>query len=143
LMAVFMTLAIPPLTPGNSTRTLSVGEQKREYLVHVPPDYDGKRPTAVVLAFHGGGSNAEQMEKFSGLSDKADEAGFMVVYPSGSGRLPDMLTWNAGNCCGYAQRHKIDDVGFVAALLDDLATVANVDAKRVYATGMSNGALMS
>ena len=143
LLALTMTFAATPLTPGDTTRTLTVGERDRSYLVHVPPGYDAKQPTPVVVAFHGGGSNPEQMARFSGLSEKADQAGFIVVYPAGSGRVAEALTWNAGNCCGYAQRQNIDDVGFVAALLDDLARAANVDPKRVYATGMSNGALMS
>ena len=54
-----------------------------------------------------------------------------------------MLTFNAGNCCGYAAATNVDDVAFTRALLDDLATVANVDQRRVFATGMSNGAMMS
>jgi polyhydroxybutyrate depolymerase len=53
-----------------------------------------------------------------------------------------MLTWNGGNCCGEAQRNNVDDVGFTRALLDDLAKVANVDAKRIFATGISNGGIM-
>jgi polyhydroxybutyrate depolymerase len=75
----------------------------------------------VVLAFHGGGSNAQQMVRFCGLNEKADEAGFIVVYPSGTGRLERALTWNAGNCCAYAVFNQVDDVGFVRALVDDLA----------------------
>jgi polyhydroxybutyrate depolymerase len=95
-----------------------------------------------VLAFHGGGSNAEQMVRFCGLNEKADKEGFIVVYPNGAGRFRRALTWNGGNCCGYAMQNKLDDVAFVRALLDDLATAASVDPKRVYATGMSNGAIL-
>src|SRR5712692_7066112 len=47
------------------------------------------------------------------------------------------------DCCAYAVRNKIDDVGFTKALLDDLATRAHVDRTRVYATGISNGAMMA
>jgi len=54
----------------------------------------------------------------------------------------NMLTWNGGNCCGYAMKNSVDDVGFTRAALDDLAKVANVDAKWVFATGMSNGGIM-
>jgi polyhydroxybutyrate depolymerase len=96
-----------------------------------------------VVAFHGGGGNAEGMAEFSGLSDKADEAGFIVAYPEGSGRLPRMLTFHAGDCCGYAAAESIDDVAFTAAMLDDLATVAPIDRRRIYATGMSNGGMMA
>ena len=102
----------------------------------MPPSYDGSKPFPVVLVFHGGGSNAEQMIRFCGLNQKADTAGFVAVYPNGTGRFPRMLTWNGGNCCGYAMREKVDDVAFVRALLDDLAKVAKIDEKRIYATGM-------
>ena len=81
-----------------------------------------------MLAFHGGGTNAEGMVRFCGLNEKADKEGFIVVYPNGTGWM-NMLTWNGGNCCGYAMKNKVDDVGFTRSLLDDLAKVANVDAK--------------
>lgn len=131
------------LGPGDHTRELTVGELNRNFLVHIPPQYDANKPTAVVLAFHGGGANAENMTVFSGLNQKADDAGFIVVYPSGTGRLEKFLTFNGGNCCGYAMTNKIDDVAFTRKLLDDLARTVNVDPKRVFATGMSNGAIMS
>ncbi|GIW55441.1 MAG: hypothetical protein KatS3mg082_1845 [Nitrospiraceae bacterium] len=95
------------------------------------------------MAFHGGGVDAEHMVTFSGLNEKSEEAGFIVVYPYGTGRLRKILTFNAGDCCGYAERAKIDDVAFTRRLLDDLARLVNVDPKRVYATGMSNGAIMA
>lgn len=131
------------LKPGDHTRTLEVDGRTRRYLVHVPPSYDAKKPTPVVLVYHGGGSYAEITMSFTGMSAKADEAGFIALYPSGTGRLAKALTWNGGNCCGYAMLNKVDDVAFTRALLDDLATAANVDAKRVFATGMSNGGIMS
>ncbi|MEI7684172.1 MAG: PHB depolymerase family esterase, partial [Planctomycetota bacterium] len=104
---------------------------------------DSKKPTPVVLAFHGGGGNADSMIVFSGLNKKADAAGFIVVYPNGTGRLEKILTFNGGNCCGYAMTNKVDDVEFTRKILDDLAKSANIDPKRVFATGMSNGGIMS
>lgn len=131
------------ITPGDHTRTIEVDKLTRSYIVHVPPKHDPKKPTPVVLAFHGGGSNAEQMVKFCGLNDTADKHGFIVVYPSGTGRLDKLLTFNGGNCCGYAMTNKIDDVAFTRALLDDLGKVTKVDQKRIFATGMSNGGIMA
>jgi len=131
------------LTPGDHTRKLTIAGRDRSYFVHVPRSYDGGKPVPVVLIFHGGASNAAQMVHFCGLNEKADQEGFLAVYPSGSGRAEHVLTWNAGNCCGYAQQEKINDVEFVRRVLDDLAGAAQVDADRVYATGMSNGAMMA
>jgi polyhydroxybutyrate depolymerase len=134
----------PPLTPGNSTRTLTHSGRERSYIVHVPPAYDSSRPSPVVLVFHGGGGNAENIDKTTHFNKQADEAGFLVVYPNGTGKLKDtLLTWNGGTCCGYAVENNVDDVGFVRLLLSDLRTVASVDEKRIYATGLSNGGIMS
>jgi polyhydroxybutyrate depolymerase len=139
-------MAVPltdTLAPGDHTRRLTVGDLKRTYIVHVPKSHDGSQATPVVLAFHGGGSNPQQMIRFCGLNDTADKHGFIAAYPSGTGRLDKVLTFNGGNCCGYAMTNQMDDVAFTKALLDDLAKVVKLDAKRVYATGMSNGAIMS
>ena len=130
-----------PLGPGDHTRTLMMGEQKRTYLVHVPKDYDPKKPTPVVLALHGAAMNGPMMVWFSGLNTTADKSGFIVVYPSGTGTGP-FLTWNAGGFKGKMAEGKADDVDFIGKLLDDLGTVVKVDEKRMYACGMSNGGMM-
>ena len=130
-----------PLAPGDARRELTVDGRKRSYLVHVPPAYDPAKPSPVVLAFHGALMNAPMMAQFSGLSRKADEAGFVVVYPNGTGVGETALFFNA--TAEPKPGGPPDDVAFTAALLDDLATVLAVDPKRVYATGMSNGGMMS
>src|SRR5271170_841607 len=114
LTLTFLTMAFAQpeiLGPGDHTRTLMMGEQKRTYLVHVPKGYDPKKTS--------------------------DEAGFIVVYPSGMN-----LMWNAGGFTGKMAKGKTDDVAFIGKLLDDLATVGKVDEKRVYACGISNGGMM-
>src|SRR6202035_2271000 len=70
----------------------------------------------------------------------ADAKGFVTVYPNGTGLGP-VQTWNAG---GFVKgiESRADDVAFLKTLLDDVATRVNVDPKRVYACGMSNGAMM-
>lgn len=130
-----------PLGPGDATRTLQVDGRDRSYIVHVPPGYDRKKLTPVVLNFHGAWTNAGTQVLFSGMNRKADEAGFAVVYPNGTGFGDGALFFNAWAKVAPAGR-AVDDVKFVARLLDDLATVLNVDARRVYATGMSNGGMM-
>ena len=130
------------LGPGDHVRTVDVDDRRRSYLIHVPASYNPRQPTPVVLIFHAALLNAQQMVQFCGLNEKAEAERFLAVYPNGTGWVARMLTWNAGVCCGQAERNNVDDVAFTRALLDDLATVANVDAKRVYATGMSNGAML-
>lgn len=143
VVAAAMLVSAGVLGPGDHSRTVHVDGHERSYLVHVPPHATPDTPLPVVLAFHGGGANARTMVEFSGLSEKADQAGFIVVYPEGSGRLERMRTFNAGNCCGQAAAGNVDDIAFVRHVLDDLQGVANVDRRRVFATGMSNGAMMA
>lgn len=129
------------LGPGDHTRTVLMGEQRRTYLVHVPKDYDPKKPAPVVLALHGAAMDGSMMVWFSGLNKKSDEAGFIVVYPSGTGVGP-FRTWNAGGFSGKMAEGKADDVTFIDNVLDDLNVVVKLDEKRVYACGMSNGGMM-
>lgn len=143
VMTIVAGMAAEGLGPGDHGRSIKVGELKRYYQVHVPPGYRHDQLTPLVIAFHGGGANADNMKIFSGLNQKADKENFIVVYPQGTGRLARMLTFNGGNCCGYAMTNAIDDVDFTGKLLDDLETVLNLDKKRVFATGMSNGAIMA
>ena len=133
-----------PLAPGTHRRALVHQGRDRSYLVHLPPQADAGATLPVVVNFHGGGGNARGQRDYSRMDQLADEAGFVVVYPEGTGRLDGfLLTWNAGSCCGYAADHDIDDVGFIRAVLADLSSVARVDERRVYATGLSNGAMMA
>lgn len=130
--------------PGDHIQTTEVGSLIRSYIVHVPPAYDGKKPLPLVFVIHGGGGNAEGTRKMTGMSEKADKEGFIAVYPYGTGWLKDrLLTWNTGNCCGYAMNNNVDDVSFFRAMLDNLEKTYAIDSKRIYATGISNGAMMS
>ncbi len=131
------------LAPGDYTFTIKYDGANRSYLVHVPPQAKGGAPLAVVLNFHGAGSDGAEREKYSRMDIASDRDGFIAVYPNGSGTFSYYLTWNAGLCCGYAMTHQIDDVGFTLALLDDLALRIPIEDRRVYATGISNGAMMS
>jgi polyhydroxybutyrate depolymerase len=140
-LVTLLSLAAAPLGPGNHDRSFKIGETDRSYFVHIPPKYDANKPTPVVLVLHGAGTNGSITVWFTGMSKKADDAGFLAVYPNGTGLAGLMLTWNAGGVRAK-QDGQADDVAFLGKVLDDLANVANVDSKRVYATGMSNGGMM-
>jgi polyhydroxybutyrate depolymerase len=125
---------------GDLDWTLSVGGRDRTVHVHLPKTYDPTRPTPVVLNFHGYTSNASQEDALSGMSAKADQAGFVAVHAEGIGLSQ---SWNAGGCCGEAASSAVDDVGFVNVMLDELESKLCVDARRVFSTGMSNGGFLS
>ena len=126
-------------------QTMMQGGVERSYLVRTPGSFKHRnRKVPLVLVLHGGGGNAANAEKMTGFTDKARKEGFIVVYPEGTGRFNGMLlTWNAGHCCGFAMNNQVDDVGFIAALLDRLIKDYPVDSNRVYVTGISNGGMMT
>jgi polyhydroxybutyrate depolymerase len=132
--------------PGDHVFALRHDNLQRSYLVHVPPSYSGERPVPVILVFHGGGDDVYGQVKQSGMTETSDREGFLAVFPQGTGTTAAgkvVGTWNAGRCCGSAKAQNIDDVGFVNALLDDLGTRFSIDTDRMYATGISNGALFT
>lgn len=129
-----------PVQSATHSESLDFGGQVRTYLLHVPVGYDAKTPLPLVFVLHGATQSPDSAEKMSGMSAKADQAHFIVVYPRGTGQLP---TWNARKCCGYAIRNDIDDIGFFRALLEKLGHDYAIDRTRIYFTGISNGAMMS
>lgn len=131
-----------PLGPGDHKRVLTVDKITRHHWIHVPPKHDVKKPTAVVLALHGAMMDGKMMEVFTDLSRSADKHNFIVVYPKGTGAGGIFLTWNAGQFPGPLVKDQADDVKYLGKVLDDVESVVNTDKKRVYATGLSNGAMM-
>jgi polyhydroxybutyrate depolymerase len=136
----------PDPTPSGSAGakvaeyTVTVDGRERHYRAYTPAGGTEGRPVVVFL--HGGGGTGELFERVSHMDRVADEGGFVVVYPDGSGRLGDkLLTWNAGDCCAYAKDKNIDDVAFVGALIDDVT--ARLGTGAVFVTGFSNGAMMT
>ena len=133
------------LSTGESRHALTHDDRDRSYLLYVPVSVDWNQAVPLVFTFHGGTGNAQSAIIMSEFNEVADQNGFIVVYPNGTGRLREdiLLTWNGGTCCAYAQVNDVDDVGFVRAIVADLQSQANIDPHRIYATGMSNGGLLS
>jgi len=126
------------LQPDDSQRTLTVNGLERTYLLHIPSGINAGQSVPLVFVFHGYSENATYIQQMSGFNDIADKGGFFVVYPSGKD-----LSWNAGGCCGSGMTENIDEAAFIRQIISDLGTVAKIDPKRTYATGFSNGALLS
>jgi polyhydroxybutyrate depolymerase len=130
----------PRAAPGTQAGSLKHGGLTRTFLLHVPRSYRPGDAPPLIVALHGGTGTGLGMELISGLSAISDTAGFVVVYPDGVGR-----SWNDGRGLQsfQAMHDNIDDVGFIAALIDSLSEQYSVDRSRVYVTGISNGGHMS
>ncbi len=117
--------------------------RQRTFLVHLPKDYSEEKTYPLVIALHGGSGQAKVFNRGTGFrfNSLADEEGFILVYPQGVGK-----SWNdhpEREKRGKARKLNIDDVGFISAMIDDLASRYAVDITNVFACGISNGGLMS
>lgn len=124
--------------------TFTYNGLKRTYILDLPSNYDSSNKYSLVIVFHGGGGNAKNIRDVTNFSLKAEEENFIVVYPDGTGKLDrKFLTWNCGFCCGDALENNIDDIGFIRELIIYLQEEYSIDETMIYATGLSNGGIMS
>jgi polyhydroxybutyrate depolymerase len=126
-----------PYPSGTTAQTIRVGGVERDYLLTVPNT--ALRDAPLVVVMHGGLGSAEQARDAYGWDQLAAKEGFIVAYPDGLGRA-----WNEGDgCCGASGENGVDDVRFLEQMIAEIGQRAPIDEDRVYATGMSNGAMMS
>ena len=123
-----------PLLALAQVQTLQHKDVKRRYIVYTPPAYHSAPQQAfpVVFNFHGGGMTMAEQMLYTQMNRAADRHGFIVVYPQGIKQ-----DWNVGFGMDYLAG--TDDVGFTQAMLDKLKQDYRIDARRVYATGLSRG----
>ena len=126
---------------SNNYQTLSHGGITRRYILYVPNSYDETSEVPLMLNFHGYGGSARSHLKYTDMRPLADTEAFILVYPQGA-LLDGTPHWNAG-LPSSENKSNIDDFGFVVALIDEISSRYNIDSKRVYACGYSNGAFFS
>ena len=115
---------------ADELNTITVDNIERSFIVHLPSNYNASKKLPVVIVMHGGGGSIEGMVKLTKMNATADKHNFIVVYPAGTGKRKNtLLTWNAGNCCGYARDNNINDVKFIDKMIDNLKTVYNINEK--------------
>lgn len=128
------------------TVTLQSGGRARSYLIYVPSGYRAGQPIPLVLVFHGGGGNAMGIARTTNMHQLAEQYTFIVVYPNGTATQRSYRqSWNAGSSPpqGYAEEQNVDDVGFVKTILQQVKQSYAIDPNRVYATGLSKGAMLT
>lgn len=128
----------PRVAPKVEERTLTVDGEERHYRLFTPEGLDRHAGLALVLALHGALNSAESMVQATQLDGAATDHGFMVAYPSARNEV-----WNGGFCCTQGRGSMGPDVEFLGRLIDDVGTVRNLDARRVYAVGVSAGGVMA
>ncbi|HEX3866182.1 MAG TPA: PHB depolymerase family esterase, partial [Gemmatimonadaceae bacterium] len=136
--------------PGTGLHTMSSGSLQRDYILHVP----AHRPTStsgtllpypLVIVLHGSSGSADDIRGTTQMDSVSEAVHWVVAYPDGvrgeGGLFPS--DWDAGTCCGAASRENIDDVGFIAQVMDELTVNLPIDTKRIYVVGFSDGGRMA
>ena len=137
-VAAFYAVFYFPGGTSATARTIVSSGRTREYLLHVPRGYDGARPTPLVISLHGAMLWPGSQMHISRWNRVADEHGFLVAYPAGTGAGP-----RAWFMEGRATPSRMPDVVFVSQLIDALEASYNIDPARIYADGFSNGGGMA
>jgi len=150
IAALLLCLDLPPLlvvigaalsyAENRTTGTIvtSAG-QTRDYLLHVPKNYDRARPTPLVISMHGAMNWPSFQMALSRWNALADDQGFIVVYPAGTGGGPKVWTLRGLQ----SARRRAPDIVFISELIDSLEAAYNIDPARIYANGLSNGGGMT
>jgi polyhydroxybutyrate depolymerase len=136
--ASFYALFYFPNRTASTIRTIVSSGQQREYLLYVPKSYEPSRPASLVISLHPAMSWPTSQMNISQWNNVADEYGFLVVYPAGTGFGPK--TWFME---GRQTPARMPDVRFISALIDTLEASYNIDPQRIYADGLSNGGGMA
>lgn len=123
--------------PGTSARTLKSGGMERCYMLYIPPGYEPEQPVPAVFSLHGFASNAQIQDDITGWNHVADAEGFVVVYMDGTS-FP--LRWNSDVAKSLASS---DDVQFFRDVVADVSQIVNIDRRRIYVNGFSNGGGMA
>lgn len=134
-----------PAVDGTRTAVkLDHDGRERRYLLCLPPESAiAGRPVPVLLVLHDDKDTGELARAETGLGVAGVRAGYAVVFADGTGASTErLLTWNSGAVTNYASEHRMDDVGFLRAVVADVARRLTVDADRVFAVGHGQGGAM-
>ncbi len=115
----------------------------RPYKSRVPPGYDPAKPTPLVVLLHGYTGSGEKHESYFKLGAVAAAETFLYAYPDGTVDANGNRFWNAGGACCNFFGSKVDDVAYLTAVIDDMSARYNVDPRRIYLVGHSNGGFMA
>lgn len=136
LLAITMVTTVAMEAQQIINATLQNDGRTRQYRLYIPASYDASTPTPLILNFHGFTNNIDTQFNQSDFRQLAEDNQFIFVTPQGLGFLAG---WAINNNFGGNE----DDLGFSDALIDRIQQDYNINEKRIYATGFSNGGFFS
>jgi len=128
---------------AESSRFYRLISASRPVSVYIPATYKVEVPMAFIISLHGFTLDAAFQENLISLRPLAESVGFLYVLPEGSRDSSGNRFWNATDACCAQAGSKIDDVAYLKAIIEGVSASFNVDRKRVYVVGHSNGGFMA
>jgi len=135
LLAAVLLLSTYIVLINQSNGKIVVNGEDRSYILYVPKNLDPVKPAPLIISIHGFADWPANQVETTQWNKMADQYGFIVVYPRGTG-FP--LHWRA-----TSPASAVNDIAFINALIDKLENEHNIDPKRIYADGFSNGGGMT
>jgi polyhydroxybutyrate depolymerase len=117
--------------------------EARPYDFDVPPSYDPSTPMPLLVVLHGFSANGILQASYFGARSGAKKHNFLLAYPDGTTNSRNETFWNATDGCCDFEGSNVDDVGYIMAVVEDMKAHYNVDPKRIYLFGHSNGGFMA
>jgi polyhydroxybutyrate depolymerase len=130
----------PDGAPPPASASPAASPATRPYGLHLPPGLDRSKPAQLVVSLHGyGAPSGESHAHALGLDTLADEQGFVLAMPDGTVDSHGSRFWNASDACCDFDHTGVDDVAYIAWVIDDVSRKVLVDRNRVFVVGHSNG----
>lgn len=147
LLSLVVIGTVAALLLGSGTATAqSIDAGRGELPLTVPSTYADDSAVPLIVLLHTYGRTGAIQDDYMSLSALADDYGFIMVAPDGtlSDGPNNPRYWNASAaCCAWGDNEKLDDSGYIASIIDMVKSEYQIDPKRVYVIGHSNGAFMA
>lgn len=117
--------------------------ESRPYEVHVPPGYAEDTPAPLLVVLHGYSFEGKVQSLYFGLERVTDPLGMLYVAPTGTTDDEGRPYWNATDACCAPVGSDVDDSRYLRAVIDDIRADHNVDDRRIFVLGHSNGGFMA
>ncbi len=111
--------------------------------VIVPTSYKKGTPAPLLVLLHGYGTTGAVQSAYLRLKPATEAKGMLYVYPDGTKNAIGKRFWNATDACCAGPNSKVDDSAYLSAVIANVKARYDVDPKRVYVVGHSNGGFMS
>jgi Poly(3-hydroxybutyrate) depolymerase len=129
-----------PKEPGDYLKMAQVGDDPRQYLIHIPPSYDGTKKVPLMIFLHPFMGSAESAADLTAFNKKADEEGFIAIYPNGRFcKASGIRAWNITDFPNFMS----SDTDFVGTIMETAKEGLEIDPSKIFVAGYSNGGMLA